>query len=53
MDHEQRDRLANNIAAAMQGVPRDIIERQLGLFEKVDPEYAGRVRNALQATVPS
>jgi catalase len=36
-----------DIAAAMQGVRDSIIERQLGLFEKVHPDYADAFRAAL------
>jgi catalase len=32
---------------SMQGVPNEIIERQLGHFEKVHPDYAAGVRAAL------
>ena len=46
-DSDQKLRLYSNIAAAMQGVPQDIIERQLALFEKVHPAYAAGVRCAL------
>ncbi len=46
-DDEQKQRLFNNIAAAMQGVPQDIIERQLTHFEKADPAYAEGIRKAL------
>ena len=31
----------------MQGVPDYIVERQLGHFEKVHPDYAADVREAL------
>ncbi|MBS1181230.1 MAG: katA [Proteobacteria bacterium] len=44
---DQRQRLFQNIAAAMAGVPRDIVDRQLGHFEKADPAYAAGVRQAL------
>ncbi|MBS1167389.1 MAG: katA [Proteobacteria bacterium] len=44
---EQRQRLFQNIAAAMAGVPLEIVERQLGHFEKADPAYAAGVRQAL------
>lgn len=47
MDEGQQKRLFNNIAAAMEGVPDEIIERQLGHFEKADPAYAAGVRSAL------
>lgn len=45
---EQRQRLFQNIAAAMAGVPLEIVERQLGHFEKADPAYAAGVRQALR-----
>jgi catalase len=32
----------------MQGVPREIIQRQLSHFEKADPSYAEGVRKALK-----
>jgi len=44
---DQKARLFSNIAASMQGVPQFIIERQLGHFEKVHPDYAAGVRKAL------
>jgi catalase len=47
MDQGQKDRLFANIAAAMQGVPADIVERQLGHFALVHPDYAAGVRRAL------
>ena len=47
-DSGQRQRLYENIAAAMGGVPDFIIERQLALFEKVHPDYAAGVRKALK-----
>lgn len=50
MDDAQKQALFNNIAAAMQGVPQEIIDRQLGHFEKADPAYADGVREALAAT---
>ncbi len=46
---EQKQRLFSNIAAAMSGVPRFIIERQLAHFDKADPEYGNGVRAALAA----
>ncbi len=36
---DQKKRLFNNIAEAMQGVPIDIVKRQIGHFYKADPEY--------------
>ena len=47
-DQPQKSRLFTNIAAAMEGVPQNIIERQLKLFEKVHPDYASGVREALK-----
>src|SRR5690606_5936517 len=46
-DDGQKQRLFMNIAEAMVGVPEFIIERQLGHFEKVHPDYAAGVRKAL------
>jgi catalase len=46
-DDGQKARLFSNLAEAMQGVLEDIIERQLGHFEKVHPDYAAGVRKAL------
>ncbi len=48
-DDGQKARLYSNIAAAMDGVPENIIERQLGHFEKVHPDYAAGVRAALDS----
>jgi catalase len=48
MTMEQRGRLHQAIANAMQGVPNEIIERQLGHFAKADPAYAEGVRKALR-----
>ncbi|MCW8193745.1 catalase [Proteobacteria bacterium 005FR1] len=45
-DAEQKDRLFRNIASAMEGVPEEIVERQMGHFEKVHPDYAVGVRDA-------
>ncbi len=46
-DSGHKSRLFANIAEAMQGVPRNIIDRQLGHFDKVHPDYAAGVRAAL------
>ncbi|WP_439543048.1 catalase [Hyphomicrobium sp.] len=35
----QQGRLMDNIAAAMQGVPVEIVKRQVGHFYKADPKY--------------
>jgi len=47
MSLDQRQRLHAAIAGAMQGVCREIIDRQLSHFEKADPGYAAGVRRAL------
>jgi catalase len=44
---DQKQRLFSNIADAMQGVDRDIIEAQLAHFKQADPEYEAGVRKAL------
>lgn len=46
-DAGQRQRLYANIAAAMQGVPRHIVDRQLAHFDKIHPDYGNGVRQAL------
>ena len=46
-DSGQKQRLFSNIAAAMKGVPMEIIERQLSLFDRVDAAYGEGVRTAL------
>ncbi|MDB5371056.1 MAG: Catalase [Roseomonas sp.] len=45
---EQQNRLFENIAGAMQGVPRFIIDRQLEHFRRADPAYAAGVAAAIQ-----
>jgi catalase len=49
-DAGQKQRLFSNYAAAMAGVPQEIIERALGHLAKVHPDYAAGVRAALAAT---
>lgn len=48
MSTDQKHQLFDNVAAAMDGVPQAIIDRQIALFEKVDPAYADGVKNALK-----
>jgi len=48
LTEDERGRLHANIAAAMQGVPDFIVERQLAHFDKVHPGYGAGVRNALK-----
>ena len=47
MNDSQKEQLFGNIAASMDGVPEDIINRQLAHFEKVSPAYASGVKKAL------
>jgi len=49
MSDSQKLQLFSNIAEAMNGVPKSIVERQLALFEKVDAAYAAGVSKALGA----
>ena len=44
---EQKDRLFSNLAAAMQGVPVEIVNRQLVHFYRADPEYGVGVAKKL------
>lgn len=48
-DEGQKKRLFANIAAAMDGVPDEIIERQCKLFDQIHPDYGQGVRNAIAA----
>ena len=48
-DAEQKKRLFSNIADAMEGVPANIVERQLDHFRKISPDYADGVKAALAA----
>jgi catalase len=46
-DADQKSRLYQNYAAAMDGVPQNIVERQVGHLNKVDPAYGAGVLAAL------
>ncbi|MDJ0390656.1 catalase [Roseomonas sp. E05] len=48
MTPEQQNRLFENIAGAMQGVPRFIIDRQMEHFRRADPAYAAGVEDAIR-----
>jgi catalase len=39
MKPDARQRLMDNIAAAMQGVPNEIVKRQVLHFYRADPDY--------------
>lgn len=51
-DAAQRQRLFDNIAAAMQGVPEHIQRRQIAHFTKADPAYGAGVEKALRLEPP-
>ncbi len=43
MSADEQDRLMTTIAGAMQGVPDDIVKRQLAHFTKADPAYGSGI----------
>lgn len=47
MNEDQKAQLFGNIARAMDGVPREIVDRQIALFDQADPSYGAGVRHAL------
>jgi len=47
MSVSQKEQLFSNIAAAMDTVPANIVDRQIALFEQVHPDYASGVKKAL------
>ena len=47
MKPDQQQQLFNNVAAAMAGVPEEIVQRQLVHFHKSDPAYAAGVAKTL------
>ena len=47
MDAGERGRLLDTIAGAMQGVPEDIVRRQIGYFTKADPAYGNGIARRL------
>jgi catalase len=47
MSSDAQQRLFGNIAEAMQGVPLDIVKRQIGHFYKADPQYGAGVAKRL------
>jgi catalase len=48
---EQKEQLFDNIKAAMDGVPLDIVKRQIAHFYKADPEYGIGVATRLGLAV--
>ncbi len=51
MTKEERNRLVQNIAGTMKGVPERIIALQVEHFTKADPEYGQKVAEAVGLTV--
>jgi catalase len=51
MTPDQKDQLFDNIKAAMDGVPLEIVKRQLVHFYKADPEYGIGVATRMGLTV--
>ncbi len=49
---DEQDRLMDAIAGAMQGVPEEIVRRQIGHFEKADPAYGAGVARRLGLAAP-
>jgi catalase len=47
MSDSQKEQLFHNLAATMEGIPQNIIDRQLAHFAKADPAYAEGVKRAL------
>lgn len=47
MSESQKAQLHSNVADSMQGVEQRIIDKALALFEKIDPNYAQGVKDAL------
>jgi catalase len=47
MSDSQKEQLFHNIAATMEGIPQNIIDRQMAHFAKADPAYAEGVKRAL------
>ncbi len=45
--NEQKQSLFHNIAEEMEGVPDDVIQRQIELFDAADQEYGNGVKKAL------
>ncbi len=49
---EEKQKLFENLARPLRQVPDDILQRQLGHFDKADPAYGAGVRRALGAHSP-
>jgi catalase len=53
MAPDARERLMDNIAAAMQGVPKEIVSRQVVHFYRADPAYGAGVAKRMGVAVPA
>ena len=51
MDPDERTRLMDNIAEAMQGVPVEIVKRQIAHFYKADPDYGAGVASRMGVSI--
>jgi len=51
MDPDARIRLMDNIAEAMQGVPVEIVKRQIAHFYKADPDYGAWVASRMGVSI--
>ncbi|WP_092486197.1 catalase [Candidatus Ichthyocystis hellenicum] len=49
MSQDEKKRLATNIAESMQGVPAEIVKRQLVHFDKAHSDYGSMVRTELKS----
>jgi catalase len=47
MPKDEQDRLMDTIAGAMDGVPDDILTRQIGYFRKADAAYGDGIAKRL------
>ncbi|MCA0452690.1 MAG: catalase [Chloroflexi bacterium] len=50
---EEKERLMDNIAGSMKGVPEFILVRVLGHFSKADPAYGAGIANRIGLSVPA
>jgi len=53
MTPDARERLMDNIAAAMEGVPEEIVRRQIVHFHRADPAYGAGVARRMGIDVAS
>lgn len=51
MNAAQKELLISNLAASMQGVKQETLERALGHFVKIDPEYGQGIAKKLNITI--